>query len=114
MTPVPLRSVPRTTVEGWPGLTAASILTTAGGAPLANSGGAPMTAPPRVMTSAAYLSHFAEGFEVLSRIPPGVAIFGSSRATRHDPYYGVAEGIGRLLAQHGFAVLTGAGPGIMG
>ncbi|HEY4719011.1 MAG TPA: TIGR00730 family Rossman fold protein, partial [Candidatus Methylomirabilis sp.] len=51
--------------------------------------------------------------EVLSRIPPGVAIFGSSRATRHDPYYGVAEGIGRLLAQHGFAVLTGAGPGIM-
>ena len=59
------------------------------------------------------MAEFAEGFEVLSRIPPGVAIFGSSRATRHDPYYGVAEGIGRLLVQHGFAVLTGAGPGIM-
>jgi hypothetical protein len=59
------------------------------------------------------MAEFAEGFEVLSRIPPGVAIFGSSRAPRHDPYYGVAEGIGRLLVQHGFAVLTGAGPGIM-
>ena len=31
------------------------------------------------------MTEFAEGFEVLSRIPPGVAIFGSSRATRHDP-----------------------------
>lgn len=59
------------------------------------------------------MAEFAEGFEALSRIPPGVAIFGSSRATRRDPYYGVAEGIGRLLVQHGFAVLTGAGPGIM-
>jgi uncharacterized protein (TIGR00730 family) len=59
------------------------------------------------------MAEFAEGFEALSRIPPGVAIFGSSRARRHDPYYRVAEGIGRLLVQHGFAVLTGAGPGIM-
>ncbi len=59
------------------------------------------------------MTEFAEGFEVLSRIPPGVAIFGSSRATRHDPYYGVAEGIGHLLVENGFAILTGAGPGIM-
>ncbi|MFQ5847878.1 MAG: TIGR00730 family Rossman fold protein [Candidatus Methylomirabilales bacterium] len=59
------------------------------------------------------MTEFAEGFEVLSRIPPGVAIFGSSRATRHDPYYSTADGIGRLLVQHGFAILTGAGPGIM-
>lgn len=59
------------------------------------------------------MTEFAEGFEVLSRIPPGVAIFGSSRATPHDPYYRVAEGIGHLLVQHGFSVLTGAGPGIM-
>lgn len=59
------------------------------------------------------MAEFAEGFDVLSRIPRGVAIFGSSRATRDDPYYHVAEGIGRLLVQHGFSVLTGAGPGIM-
>src|SRR3972149_10131727 len=61
MTPVPLRSVPRTTVEGWPGLTAASILTTAGRTPLTNSGGASMTALRRMMTSADYLSNFAHG-----------------------------------------------------
>jgi uncharacterized protein (TIGR00730 family) len=59
------------------------------------------------------MTEFAEGFDVLSRVPPGVAIFGSSRATRHDPYYSVAEGVGRILVQHGFSVLTGAGPGIM-
>ncbi|MFQ5988763.1 MAG: TIGR00730 family Rossman fold protein [Candidatus Methylomirabilales bacterium] len=59
------------------------------------------------------IGEFAEGFEVLSPINPGVAIFGSSRATQHDPYYGVAEDIGRVLVQNGFAVLTGAGPGIM-
>ena len=59
------------------------------------------------------ISEFAEGFEVLSCMPPGVAIFGSSRATPHDRYYGVAEDIGRLLVQNGFAILTGAGPGIM-
>src|SRR3972149_4880389 len=61
MTPVPLRSVPRTTVEGWPGLTAASILTTAGGAPLTNPGGGHMTAPPRMKSPADYLSNFAHG-----------------------------------------------------
>ena len=59
------------------------------------------------------IGEFAEGFEVLSRMPPGVAIFGSSRATQYDQYYRVAEDIGRLLVQNGFAVLTGAGPGIM-
>ncbi len=59
------------------------------------------------------MTEFAEGFDVLSQISPGVAIFGSSRATPHDPYYSVAEGIGHLLVQHGFAIMTGAGPGIM-
>lgn len=59
------------------------------------------------------MTEFAEGFEVLSRIPSGVAIFGSSRATEDDPYYRVAEGIGGILARNGFSVLTGAGPGIM-
>lgn len=59
------------------------------------------------------MAEFAEGFDVLSRIPRGVAIFGSSRATRDDPYYCVAQRIGRLLVEHGFSILTGAGPGIM-
>jgi uncharacterized protein (TIGR00730 family) len=59
------------------------------------------------------MAEFAEGFDGLSRVPRGVAIFGSSRATRDDPYYRVAERIGRLLVEHGFSVLTGAGPGIM-
>jgi uncharacterized protein (TIGR00730 family) len=59
------------------------------------------------------MTEFAEGFGVLSQMPPGVAVFGSSRATREAPYYRVAEEIGRRLVHRGFTVLTGAGPGIM-
>ena len=59
------------------------------------------------------MAEFAEGFEILSRIRHGVAVFGSSRATEQDPYYRVAEEVGRILAENGFAVITGAGPGIM-
>ncbi len=58
-------------------------------------------------------AELAEGFETLSKFPRGVAVFGSSRATPHDPYYPVAEEIGRLLAAHGFSVITGAGAGLM-
>ena len=59
------------------------------------------------------MAELAEGFETLSMLPRGVAVFGSSRATPQDPYYPVAEKIGRLLAEHGFSVITGAGAGIM-
>jgi uncharacterized protein (TIGR00730 family) len=58
-------------------------------------------------------AELAEGFETLSKIPRGVAVFGASRATPQDPYYPVAEKVGRLLAEHGFSVITGAGAGIM-
>lgn len=59
------------------------------------------------------IAELAEGFETLSQLPRGVAVFGSSRVMPHDPYYPVAERIGRLLAEHGFSVMTGAGGGLM-
>jgi uncharacterized protein (TIGR00730 family) len=53
------------------------------------------------------------GFEALRHLPPAVAFFGSSRARPDDPAYALAERAARLVAEQGFAVLTGAGGGIM-
>jgi hypothetical protein len=59
------------------------------------------------------MDEFVAGFEGLAALPPAVAFFGSSRARPDDPAYDLAERTARLLARSGFAVLTGAGPGIM-
>jgi len=56
---------------------------------------------------------FIEGFDTLARVHKGVTIFGSARTGPDDPQYAAAEETARLLAQAGFAILTGAGPGIM-
>ena len=59
------------------------------------------------------MAEFVDGFEMMARVPPGVSVFGSSRAGPDHPYYRKAEEVGRLIARAGFAVITGAGPGIM-
>jgi len=59
------------------------------------------------------MAEFTDGLAALAQIAPAVSVFGSTRIGADDPTYAVAEQIGRLLAQHGYAVLTGAGPGVM-
>jgi uncharacterized protein (TIGR00730 family) len=59
------------------------------------------------------MSEFVEGFETMSKVPPGVSVFGSARATPDDPHYQMAEQLGAELVRRGFAVITGGGPGIM-
>ncbi len=59
------------------------------------------------------MSEFVDGFETLSRIGPAISIFGSTRARRNDKYYRLAEKTAYLLAKSGYAIVTGAGPGIM-
>lgn len=54
-----------------------------------------------------------EGFDALSAVRRGVALFGSSRTPRSDPSYQRARQIGRTLGEAGFAVITGGGPGLM-
>ena len=46
-------------------------------------------------------------------ITKGVTIFGSARTGPDDPQYEAARETARLLAQQGFSIITGAGPGIM-
>ena len=59
------------------------------------------------------MTEFIDGLDALAPIAPAVSVFGSTRIGADDPTYAVAEQIGRLLAQHGYAVMTGAGPGVM-
>lgn len=59
------------------------------------------------------MSEFIEGFDVLASIEKGVTIFGSARTGPDDPQYVAAQETARLLSEAGFAIITGAGPGIM-
>ncbi len=58
-------------------------------------------------------SEFVEGFGLLAELGPAISVFGSARTERDDPMYGLAEQVGRRLAEAGYAVITGGGPGIM-
>src|SRR5947208_13054735 len=53
------------------------------------------------------------GFDKLAHAGPAITVFGSARIAEDDPYYQAAREVGRLLAEQGFAVITGGGPGIM-
>lgn len=56
---------------------------------------------------------FLRGFESLDVDQPCVTVFGSARFKANHSYYRMARELGRELAQAGFGVITGGGPGIM-
>jgi uncharacterized protein (TIGR00730 family) len=59
------------------------------------------------------MAEFVEGFETLGPVWPAVSVFGGARVPPESPDYVEGERIGKLLADEGFAVITGAGPGAM-
>ncbi|HEX6944232.1 MAG TPA: TIGR00730 family Rossman fold protein [Gemmatimonadaceae bacterium] len=59
------------------------------------------------------MGEFIEGFDVLSTVKKGVSFFGSARTGPDDPMYQAAQETARLLAQAGYDIITGAGPGVM-
>jgi len=59
------------------------------------------------------LSEFVEGFDAMAAVGPAVTVFGSARTAEGAPLYELARTIGRKLAEAGFAVITGGGPGSM-
>jgi uncharacterized protein (TIGR00730 family) len=59
------------------------------------------------------MAEFVEGFEELAQVGKAVSIFGSARTPAEDPYYKKARETTKLLAEAGYAIITGAGPGIM-
>jgi uncharacterized protein (TIGR00730 family) len=56
---------------------------------------------------------FISGFRRLHFIGPCVTVFGSARFSEAHPYYQLARRVGAQLAQAGFTVMTGGGPGLM-
>jgi hypothetical protein len=57
---------------------------------------------------------FREGFVAVERIgQPAVSVFGSARVGEQHPAYEQAREVGKRLAEAGFAVVTGGGPGVM-
>src|SRR6476660_9155943 len=58
-------------------------------------------------------SEFVEGFGALAELGRAVSVFGSARTKPADPAYAMGVEVGRLLAEAGYAVITGGGPGAM-
>ncbi|MHC4991459.1 MAG: LOG family protein, partial [Planctomycetota bacterium] len=56
---------------------------------------------------------FLKGFESLDFEGPCVTVFGSARFAEEHPYYQLSRDLGRRLAEEGYVVMTGGGPGIM-
>ena len=59
------------------------------------------------------MAEFVEGIDALSEIANAVTIFGSARVQPNNPYYKKAEYLAHRLAEEGFSIITGGGPGIM-
>ena len=59
------------------------------------------------------MGEFVEGFDELASLTRGISIFGSARTKSDHADYRAAQETAALLAQEGFAVITGGGPGIM-
>ncbi|GAA4357657.1 TIGR00730 family Rossman fold protein [Angustibacter luteus] len=58
-------------------------------------------------------SEFVEGFGSLAELGRAISVFGSAREQPGSPTYELGTEVGRRLAQAGYAVITGGGPGIM-
>jgi uncharacterized protein (TIGR00730 family) len=59
------------------------------------------------------MAEFVDSFETLSQVGPGVTVFGSARMSPSDPYYHATVELGKGLAKHNLAIITGGGPGVM-
>ena len=58
-------------------------------------------------------TEFVEGFGTLAELGPAISVFGSARTAPDHWSYAAAVELGRQLAESGFTVITGGGPGIM-
>lgn len=59
------------------------------------------------------MAEFTEGYHFLNHFKKNVTIFGSTSVSEKHSYYQEARKLGRFLAEKGYNVITGGGPGIM-
>ncbi|GAB4228917.1 MAG: TIGR00730 family Rossman fold protein [Chlamydiales bacterium] len=74
--------------------------------------------PEKLITTDAWrvfriVSEFVDGFESMVSLGPSISLFGSARLKPESPYYQLAVEAAQHVAQRGFSVITGGGPGIM-
>ena len=59
------------------------------------------------------MSELVDGFQYIADFKKSVTVFGSTRIGPGEHWYEEARTLARMLAKHGFVVVTGGGPGIM-
>lgn len=59
------------------------------------------------------ISEFVQSFETFHAVGPFISIFGSARLKPSNPYYQMSLDVATKIAQRGFSIITGAGPGLM-
>jgi len=69
--------------------------------------------PEELASAGRIFLEFVRGFQRLGEIGRCVTVFGSARFKEGHRYYELARELGRRLAEEGFTVMTGGGPGIM-
>ncbi len=66
-----------------------------------------------LLQAARVFREMIDGFRTLHFVGPCVTVFGSARVTEESPFYGMGMEVGGALAEAGFTVMTGGGPGVM-
>ena len=59
------------------------------------------------------MAEFVEGWQFLSHYNKKVTVFGSARSNPDNKWYKEATKLAKMLAEDGFDIVTGGGPGIM-
>lgn len=59
------------------------------------------------------MAEFVDGFEALAKLGPCISIFGSARTQAGHDAYELTVDISKRLAEEGFGIISGGGPGIM-
>lgn len=59
------------------------------------------------------MAEFVDGFEALAKIGPCISIFGSARTQPGHEHYELTVSVAKKLAEEGFGIISGGGPGIM-
>ncbi len=59
------------------------------------------------------MAEFIDGWQFLNDFKKTVTFFGSARCKEDDKWYEEARQLGEMLADDGFSIITGGGPGIM-
>jgi hypothetical protein len=59
------------------------------------------------------MSEFVDGYDKMARIAPSIAVFGSARTHEKNKYYELSVEVSKLLAEAGYGVISGGGPGVM-